>query len=165
MSLYLWIEEQQQGPFDLDQVSEMLKSGKITDLTLWCRNGDRDWTPLKEHNLLMGRVSNSVASLRFEREEESCAAPSSATPQSESSRIRHDAVTVATVSYLCFFFSVLGVIWALIGWGEHPHSVEEVHASAGGWDGLLFAAASFAFGLCLNFMAQLLHIRALLAPK
>jgi uncharacterized protein YbjQ (UPF0145 family) len=46
--LFLWINEQAQGPFDIDQVTKMLADGVINHHTLWSQEGDQQWQAISE---------------------------------------------------------------------------------------------------------------------
>ena len=46
MSLYLYQNDQQTGPFTVDQVQEMLRAGTITRDTLGWKEGLAEWSPL-----------------------------------------------------------------------------------------------------------------------
>lgn len=46
--LFLWIDEQAQGPFEVEQVRGMLASGEITESTLWSEGGDQQWRSMSE---------------------------------------------------------------------------------------------------------------------
>jgi hypothetical protein len=49
MKFYVWLNEQQQGPFDDETIQKMVLDGQITHETLLCpEGGDLDWTPAKE---------------------------------------------------------------------------------------------------------------------
>jgi hypothetical protein len=49
MNFFVWIDEQQQGPFDEETIQKMVSEGQITHETLLClEGGDLDWTPAKE---------------------------------------------------------------------------------------------------------------------
>ncbi len=49
MKFFVWLNEQQQGPFDEEAIQKMVSDGQITHETLLCpEGGDLDWTPAKE---------------------------------------------------------------------------------------------------------------------
>ena len=49
MKFFVWLNEQQQGPFDDEIIQKMVLDGQITHETLLClEGGDLDWTPAKE---------------------------------------------------------------------------------------------------------------------
>jgi hypothetical protein len=49
MKYFVWLNEQQQGPFDEESIQKMVSDGQITHETLLCpEGGDLDWTPAKE---------------------------------------------------------------------------------------------------------------------
>lgn len=49
MKFFVWLNEQQQGPFDQEAIQKMVSDGQITHETLLClEGGDLDWTPAKE---------------------------------------------------------------------------------------------------------------------
>ena len=43
---YLWLNDEQTGPYTLNQVQSMWNEGKITALTLFWQEGNADWQPL-----------------------------------------------------------------------------------------------------------------------
>ncbi len=43
---YLWLNEEQAGPYTLHQVQSMWNDGQITGLTLFWQEGNADWQPL-----------------------------------------------------------------------------------------------------------------------
>jgi uncharacterized protein YbjQ (UPF0145 family) len=45
---FLWINEQAQGPFAIQQLRGMLTNSEIDANTLWSRDGDQEWKPLSE---------------------------------------------------------------------------------------------------------------------
>lgn len=49
MKFFVWLNDQQQGPFDEVTIRKMLLEGQIAQDTLICpENGDLDWTPVGE---------------------------------------------------------------------------------------------------------------------
>ena len=49
MKFFVWLDDQQQGPFDEAAIRKMLSEGQITIDTLVCpESGDLDWTPAGE---------------------------------------------------------------------------------------------------------------------
>ena len=49
MKFFVWLNDQQQGPFDEETSQQMVLDGHITHETLLCpEGGDLDWTPAKE---------------------------------------------------------------------------------------------------------------------
>jgi hypothetical protein len=49
MKFFVWLNDQQQGPFDDETIRIMISEGQITPDTLLClEGGDLDWTPAKD---------------------------------------------------------------------------------------------------------------------
>ncbi len=49
MQFFVWLNDQQQGPFDEETIQRMVSEGQIANETLLCpEGGDLDWTPAKE---------------------------------------------------------------------------------------------------------------------
>lgn len=49
MKFFVWLNDQQQGPFDDETIQQMISEGQVTQDTLLCpEGGDLDWTPAKE---------------------------------------------------------------------------------------------------------------------
>jgi hypothetical protein len=49
MKFFVWLNEQQQGPFDEEAIQKMVSDGQITHETLLCpESGGVDWTPAKD---------------------------------------------------------------------------------------------------------------------
>lgn len=48
MKFFVWLNEQQQGPFDEETIQKMVSDGQVMHETLLCpEGGDVDWTPAK----------------------------------------------------------------------------------------------------------------------
>jgi hypothetical protein len=62
MKFFVWLNEQQIGPFDKETIQQMVSDGQVTHETLLCPEGENlDWTPAK--NLFPQDVSNDATVL------------------------------------------------------------------------------------------------------
>jgi hypothetical protein len=49
MKYFLWMSEQQQGPYDTDEIAKMLKDGTAAPDTLCRPEGTQEWNPIRTH--------------------------------------------------------------------------------------------------------------------
>jgi hypothetical protein len=152
-AIYLWTEDRQTGPFNLEEIRMFLQSGKASPQTLCCRDGDPQWKPLAD-----------LADLKSSHAEKS---PIEACPPRAEQRFVNgwvvdspdkldaSACTLKSVAFGAFFLAGFFITWFLIaGFGSEHFNASKAAVPA------TLSACSFIAGFCFQVLAQLLHIRA-----